>query len=90
MMTLSGRPVSIPLYRLAPQQWAVSEAASAVAGRACRDPGRAVIARVQPDNAASARVALRAGLRRATQPDTIGEDGTDHIYVSPEWCGQDS
>lgn len=93
LMTLHGRPVTNLLYRLAPQQWgrgAASEAASAVVERARHRPGHPVVARVRPDNHASARVALKAGLRRAAELDTAGEDGIDDIYVSPEWTnGQD-
>jgi [ribosomal protein S5]-alanine N-acetyltransferase len=92
VMTLHTRPVSNLFYRFAPQHWGrgiASEAATAVVERARSDPSRPVIARVRPDNTASARVAVKAGLRRAAHLDTVGEDGTDHIYVSPEWSHQD-
>ena len=92
MTTLHDHAVSNVLYRLAPQQWGrgvASQAASAVVERARQSPGRPVVARLRPHHTASTRVALRAGLRRAAELDTAGEDGIDHIYVSPEWHGQD-
>jgi len=41
-----------------------------------------VIARIRPANVGSARVALRAGLRRAEHLDTLGEDGLDWVFTS--------
>lgn len=85
-MTLHGRPVANLLYRLDPDYWGrgvASEAASAAVTRALRHwPDRPVIARIRPDNQASARVAIKSGLIRAPELDTHGEDGTDHIYTT--------
>lgn len=89
VMTLHGRDVSNLLYRLDPQVWCrgvATEAASAVVQNTLQhSPDRPVIARVRPDNRASARVAIKAGLVRATELDTPGEDGLDHIYTSRGW-----
>ena len=46
-------------------------------------PGERLVARVRPGNLASARVAAKAGLVRAADLDTAGEDGPDHIWVLP-------
>lgn len=46
-------------------------------------PGQAVIARVRPQNAASRRIVVKAGLSRAEHLDRPGEDGDDCLYVSP-------
>ena len=46
-------------------------------------PGERLVARVRPGNLASARVAAKAGLVRAADLDTTGEDGPDHIWVLP-------
>jgi RimJ/RimL family protein N-acetyltransferase len=63
-----------------------SEAASVVVDWAlARSPALPVIARVRPENVASARVAIKAGLSRAEGLDTLGEDGLDQIFVSPGW-----
>jgi RimJ/RimL family protein N-acetyltransferase len=89
VMTLRGRPVSNLFYRLDPCAWGQgvgSEAAAAVV-EWCRQvhPGAPVIARVRPANHTSARVALKAGLARAAEFDSIGEDGPDWIFASPGW-----
>jgi RimJ/RimL family protein N-acetyltransferase len=72
-------------YRFAPASWGdgiATEAATAVVRWAARLPGHAVIARVRPDNVASQRVAVRAGLSRAEHLDGEGHDGLDWIYGS--------
>ncbi|MFK0245905.1 GNAT family N-acetyltransferase [Amycolatopsis azurea] len=79
-------PVLNLFYRFFPSSWGsgyASEAAGAAVdwARAHR-PDDLVIARVRPDNVASQRVALRAGLARAPHLDTTGDDGTDWLYVS--------
>ncbi len=44
-----------------------------------------VVARVRPQNRASAAVALGAGLQRAAQWDSTGEDGPEEMYpVEPQ------
>lgn len=86
LMTVHGREVLNLFYRLDPSVWGAglaAEAASAVvAWVAGPGGGRPVLARVRPANVASARVAVRAGLRRAAYLDTAGEDGLDEMYVS--------
>lgn len=76
-------------YRLAPSAWGdglATEAATAVVGWAGeRRPQYSVIARVRPENVASARVAVRAGLHRAEHLDSPGEDGPDWIYLSGQF-----
>jgi len=90
LMRLGGREVLNLFYRIAPSAWGdgvATEAATAVVAWAIAYvPEHPVIARVRPDNAASARVAARAGLRRAEQLDTYGEDGIDWIYIG-NWEG---
>ena len=87
VMTLNDRRVLNLFYRLDPSAWGrgvSTEAATAVVGWAdAHCPDVPVIARVHPANAASQRVAIRAGLRRAAHLDTQGEDGLDWIYVRP-------
>lgn len=72
-------------YRLDPQAWGAgvaTEAAGAVVAWATEHlPEWTVVARVRPDNVASQRVALRAGLIRAEDLDDQGEDGLDWIFV---------
>ena len=84
-MRLHGEPVLNLFYRLDPAVWGdgiATEAATAVVDWASADlPGETLIARVRPENAASARVAERAGLRRAPELDAIGEDGPDWVFV---------
>lgn len=86
VMTLRGRRVFNLLYRLRPDVWGrgvATEAATAVVSRARHhELGLPVIARVRPDNRASAAVALSAGLRRAPELDTDGEDGPEQVYTS--------
>jgi RimJ/RimL family protein N-acetyltransferase len=73
--------VSNLFYRLDPCAWGQgvgSEAAMAVVEWSPRlHPGCPVIARVRPANHASARVALKAGLARAAELDSLGDDGPD-------------
>lgn len=73
-------------YRLDPAVWGdglATEAATAVVSWATRTvPQRPVVARVRPANLASARVAVRAGLRRAPNLDRWGEDGLDEVFTS--------
>lgn len=64
------------------------EAATAVVAWASRrHPEYPLIARVRPQNVASQRVAIRAGLVRAKHLDQPGEDGLDWIYVPPSAAG---
>ncbi|WP_409495419.1 GNAT family N-acetyltransferase [Amycolatopsis sp. cmx-11-12] len=73
-------------YRFFPSAWGVgyaSEAATAaVDWTRVHRPDDVVIARVRPENVASQRVALRAGLIRASDFDTPGDDGADWFYIS--------
>lgn len=84
-MRLHERRVLNLFYRLDPAAWAhglASEAATRVVAwtlESYRDVP--VVARVRPANAASHRVATRAGLRRMPELDTSGEDGPDWIYA---------
>jgi RimJ/RimL family protein N-acetyltransferase len=88
VMTLHDREVLNLFYRLDPSTWGhgvATEAATAVVEWAdLYRPDEPVIARVRPANAASQRVAVHAGLRRADHLDTHGEDGPDWIY-SRRW-----
>jgi ribosomal-protein-alanine N-acetyltransferase len=85
LMRFADREVLNLFYRLDPAAWGdgvATEAAVAVVDWAVAHlPDRPVIARVRPDNLASATVAARAGLRRAGHLDTDGEDGPDRIYT---------
>ncbi|WP_203993900.1 GNAT family N-acetyltransferase [Sphaerisporangium rufum] len=92
-MDLDGMRVLNLFYRFDPAAWGrgyASEAAGAVVGWV-RDrlPGFPIVARVRPGNAASQRVAVRAGLVRCEHLDTAGEDGLDWIYAAnlPEQTG---
>ena len=73
-------------YRLDPTAWGrgiASEAARAAAGwAAAHRPKDRIIARVRPDNVASGKVAVRAGLHRDERLDAPGEDGLDWLYTS--------
>lgn len=93
LMKLSNRDVLNLFYRLDPAAWGdgvATEAASAVVAWATAHlPDHAVIARVRPDNIASARVAAQAGLRRAEHLDNYGEDGLDWIYTK-NWQDESS
>jgi RimJ/RimL family protein N-acetyltransferase len=85
VMQLNESDVVNLFYRFDPAVWGnglASEAASAVIGWAAQNiPGRALIARIRPQNVASQRVAIHAGLARAKHLDTLGEDGVDWIFV---------
>lgn len=85
LMRLDSRPVLNLFYRLDPAAWGnglATEAATAVVDWAtAHQPHRPVIARVRPDNAVSAKVAVRAGLHRTPHLDTAGEDGLDWIFT---------
>lgn len=87
-MRLDDRPVLNLFYRLDPPAWGdgvATEAATAVVRWALANvPDLPVVARVRPGNAASLRVAARAGLRRAEDLDTEGEDGPDRLFISPD------
>ncbi|MET9298558.1 GNAT family N-acetyltransferase [Micromonospora aurantiaca] len=86
LMQLHGRTILNLFYRLDPLAWGngvATEAATAVVNWATAHlPDYPIIARVRPDNAASLKVAARAGLRRAPHLDTDGEDGLDWIFTS--------
>jgi ribosomal-protein-alanine N-acetyltransferase len=85
VMQLNESDVVNLFYRFDPAIWGhglASEAASAVTGWAAQNiPGRALIARIRPQNVASQRVAIHAGLARAGHMDALGEDGVDWIFV---------
>jgi RimJ/RimL family protein N-acetyltransferase/SAM-dependent methyltransferase len=84
MQFRDGEAVNL-FYRFDPAVWGnglATEAASAVTGWAARNiPDRALTARIRPQNLASQRVAIHAGLTRAEHLDTLGEDGVDWIFV---------
>jgi len=90
VMRLAEREVLNLFYRLDPAAWGAgvaTEAATAVVDWATGNrPDHPVIARVRPDNVASAKVATRAGLRRAEHLDTDGDDGLDWIFTK-NWPG---
>ena len=82
-MTLRDEPILNLFYRFDPACWGdgfATEAATEVV-RWAADLGEPVVARVRPANAASQRVAVRAGLVRAEHLDEDGEDGLDWIYT---------
>lgn len=86
-MTVQGRPVANLLTRIDPARWGegiATEATLAVLAQ-CQSqwPERPVIARIRPQNHASARVAVKLGLVRDPELDEDGEDGPDHLYISP-------
>lgn len=85
LMRLDGLPVLNLFYRLDPAAWGdgvATEAATAVVDWATAyGPNHPIIARVRPDNVASATVATRAGLHRTPHLDTAGEDGLDWIFT---------
>jgi [ribosomal protein S5]-alanine N-acetyltransferase len=72
-------------YRLAPDAWGhgyATEAVTAVVTWAAEHlPHWPIMARIRPENLASQRVALRAGLTRAPDLDAPGEDGPDQMYT---------
>jgi RimJ/RimL family protein N-acetyltransferase len=83
---LQGQTILNLFYRFDPAAWGfglASEAATAVTawarGSVAEHP---VVARVRPENVASQRVAVRAGLVRAEHLDGPGYDGFDWIFVS--------
>ena len=82
-------PSSNLFYRLNPCAWGQgvgSEAAAAVVEWSLRlHPARPVIARVRPANHTSARAVVKAGLARAAELDSLGEDGPDWIFTSSGW-----
>ena len=86
-MRLADAPVPNLFYRLDPAAWGrgiATEAVTAVVGWVIRTrPDERLVARIRPGNLASARVAAKAGLVRAADLDTAGEDGPDHIWVRP-------
>jgi ribosomal-protein-alanine N-acetyltransferase len=85
VMRLNESEVVNLFYRFDPGVWGsglATEAASAVTGWAAENiPDRVLIARVRPQNVASQRVAINAGLAHAEHLDTIGEDGIDWIFM---------
>lgn len=84
-MRLHERRVLNLFCRLDPSVWGhgvASEAATRVVAWAREShPDVPTVARVRPANAASHRVAVRAGLRRMPRLDTSGEDGLDWVYA---------
>lgn len=74
-------------YGFDPTWWGrglAAEAARAAVDWAAKHlPGVAVVARIRPDNTASQRVAVRAGLNRAEHLDGLGFDGLEWVYVTP-------
>jgi RimJ/RimL family protein N-acetyltransferase len=85
VMRLNQADVVNLFYRFDPAAWGrglATEAAAAVTAWAAENiPDRALIARIRPQNVASQRVAVHAGLVRADDLDTPGEDGIDWIFV---------
>jgi [ribosomal protein S5]-alanine N-acetyltransferase len=85
-MQLQQRRILNLFYRFAPASWGDgvgSEAAAAVVKWATtQHPSYPVIARVRPENVASQRVAVRAGLVRTQHLDSQGLDGFDWIFAS--------
>lgn len=77
-----------PFYRFAASAWGqgfASEAVTAVTDWVSRHvTDLPLIARVRPANAASQRVAVRAGLMRAEHLDGPGYDGFDCIYAAKQ------
>lgn len=73
-------------YGLDPAWWGrglAAEAARATVGWSAKHlPGVPVVARIRPDNHASQRVAVRAGLTRAEHLDGLGFDGLEWIYIA--------
>jgi ribosomal-protein-alanine N-acetyltransferase len=86
LVEFHGTEVLNLYYRLAPSAWGegiASEAATAVVTWAkTQKPDHNIIARVRPENHASAKVATKAGLHRAPTLDTEGEDGPDLVYAT--------
>ncbi|WP_082772305.1 GNAT family N-acetyltransferase [Actinoplanes sp. TFC3] len=72
-------------YRFAPHAWGngfATEVATAIVVWAGENlPDWTILARVRPQNHASQKVALNAGLTRAPHLDEPGEDGPDQMYT---------
>ena len=85
VVSFRDREVLNLFYRLAPSAWGAgiaTEAATAVVEWAGRNlPEWTILARVRPENLASQKVALRAGLIRAAHLDEPGEDGPDEMFT---------
>ncbi len=85
-MELHGHEVLNLFCRFAPAGWGkgyASEATAAVVGWASDNvPHLPLIARIRPDNIASQRLAIRAGLSHAEHLDGPGYDGFDWIYTA--------
>jgi [ribosomal protein S5]-alanine N-acetyltransferase len=85
IMQFREKEVANLFYRFDPAAWGsglATEAATAVTSWAADNiPDRLLIARIRPQNLASQRVAIHAGLTRAESLDSVGEDGIDWIYV---------
>lgn len=85
LMRLANREVLNLFYRLDPAAWGnrvATEAATAVVDWATNNlPDRPIIARVRPDNIASAKIAARTGLHRSEHLDADGDDGPDWIFT---------
>jgi [ribosomal protein S5]-alanine N-acetyltransferase len=83
---LRGQRVVNLFYRFDPAAWGdgvAKESAAAVVAWARRHlPGFPLIATVGPENVASQRVAVHAGLVRAEHLDGPGYDGFDWVYAS--------
>ncbi|GAA2544131.1 hypothetical protein GCM10010435_10740 [Winogradskya consettensis] len=73
-------------YRLDPAAWGAgyaTEVATAVVAWAGEHlPDWPILARVRPENIASQKVALNAGLTRAEHLDEPGEDGPDWMFTA--------
>jgi len=82
-----GRRVWNLLWRFAPEAWghgyAREAAAEAVRCAIAADATRPVIARVRPENRASARLAAAIGLEWRPDLDLVGEDGPDEVWATP-------
>jgi ribosomal-protein-alanine N-acetyltransferase len=85
-ITFQGAEVLNLFYRLSPSAWGngiATEAATAVVTWAkTQKPNHKIIARVRPENHASAKVATKAGLHRALTLDAECEDGPDQVYAT--------
>lgn len=81
---LQGQPSWNLLYRFLPEAWgrgyAREAARASLKVAAVVDASRPVVARIRPDNAASARVAEAIGLVRRPDLDLDGDDGRDEIW----------
>lgn len=83
-MSARGRPVLNLIYRFTPDVWgrgyATEAARAAVTWAIAAHPEATILARVRPDNQASQRVALKAGLQRDPTLDEDGQDGPDIAF----------